>query len=407
MRILLITQMFPPEMGAAANRMYPLARQLVAAGHEAFVATGMPNYPGGAVFPEYRGKRFLREEIDGIKILRTAYLTVPRNRSKWYQLASYLSFIPAALRSGLAAAKVDVVFVTSPPIFPVLAAITLARLNRAKLVLDLRDLWPDEIIACGAAREGSLAIRLIRLIERTGYRAADLICCTTPAFVETVASRGVARDKLILLPNGADLETFRPLPRDNSVAARYPFGDRFVVMYAGLLGIKHGLEVLLDAAALLRDQPEVLFCFAGSGPQREALQQCATERGLQNVLFTGEHPVEEIPYLLARADVCISTLRPEPYLEKIVSVKLFEYLACERPAVAVQAGETARVLLESGGGIAVRPGDARGTAEAIRSLFSDPKRRRSMAEQGRRYVERNYSRSVWAAQLEQQLRVLA
>jgi glycosyltransferase involved in cell wall biosynthesis len=407
MRILLITQMFPPEMGAAANRMHPLARELVAAGHDVFVATGMPNYPTGVVFPEYRNKRFLREQNDGVKILRTAYFTVPRNQSKWRQLASYLSFIPAALRSGLAAAQLDIVFVTSPPIFPVLAAIALARLRRAKLVLDLRDLWPDEIIACGAAREGSLPIRLIRLIERAGYRAADRVCCTTPAFVETVVTRGVAREKIILLPNGADLETFRPLPRDNSVAARYPFGDRFVVMYSGLLGIKHGLEVLLHAAAILRNEREVLFCFAGSGPQREALQQCATEMGLQNVLFTGEHPVEEVPYLLARADICVSTVRPEPYLEKIVSVKLFEYLACEKPVVVVQSGETARVLLESGGGIAVGPGDACATAEAIRSLYGDPERRRSMGQQGRRYVERNYSRSVWAAQLEQQLSGLA
>lgn len=406
MRVLIVTQIFRPEMGALANRLYPIVRHLVAAGHEVSVATGMPNYPAGVVFPEYRGKRVADEYLEGARILRTACYTAPRNQSKWTQLRSYLSFVPAAFRSGLRAGKVDVVFVTSPPIFPALAAGWLARLHHARLVFDIRDLWPDEMIACGAAREGSLPVRTVRAVERWIYRRSDRVCCTTHSIIEAVVSRGVPREKTVFLPNGADVELFRPLPRENPVTAEYPLQGKFVVMYSGLLGIKHGLEIMLDAARLLRDEKEILFFLLGSGARREALEANARETGLDNVIFAGERPLEEIPYVLAGADVCISALLPEPYLQKIISVKLFEYLACEKPVVASQEGESARVLRESGGGIAVPPGDARAMADAILALYRDPQRRAEMGRQGREYVEQHYSRSAWAGRLEEVLREL-
>jgi putative colanic acid biosynthesis glycosyltransferase WcaI len=405
-RVLIVSQVFAPEMGAASNRMRSFVRGLVAAGHEVLVATGMPNYPAGVVFPEYAGKQTSREEREGATVFRTACYTVPRNQSRWGQLRSYLSFIPAAIRSGLRAGKVDVVLVTSPPLFPAVAGIALARWSRARLALDIRDLWPDEIIACGAAREGSSPVRAVRSIERWAYRTADLVCCTTPSFLETVVARGVPRERAMLLPNGADLDLFRPLPPDNPVSAPYGFGDDFVVMYSGLFGIKHGLEVLLEAAHLLRHERRIRFALMGNGPRRAALQERAGEMGLENVVWCGEQEIRDIPYLLARADVCVSALLPEPYLEKIISVKLFEYLACEKPVVAAQSGESAHILEESGGGIAVAPGDGRALAEAILGLYRDPERRRKMAAAGREYVEAHYSRAVWADRLAQALAAL-
>ena len=208
MRILIITQIFTPEMGAQANRLQPMVRHLVKAGHDVFVATGMPNYPSGVVADAYRGVRFVRETVDGATVLRSAYFTTPRNKSKWAQLRSYLSFVPAAFHSGLKAGPIDIVFVTSPPIFPAVAAMLLAKIRRSKLIFDVRDLWPDEIMACGAAREGSMGVLLIRLIERIVYKSADRICCTTRAFMELVAQRGADMSKIVFLPNGADLSIF-------------------------------------------------------------------------------------------------------------------------------------------------------------------------------------------------------
>jgi len=403
MRILIVTQIFRPEMGAQSNRLYPIVRQLALAGHEVFVATGMPNYPEGIVFPAYQGKRTLKEQTDGYTIFRTACYTAPRNKSKWSQLRSYLSFMPAALRSGMRAGKIDLVFVTSPPLFSAIPAILLASLRRARLVLDIRDLWPDEIVACGGATADSTPVRVMKALERLSYRAATAITCTTQSFIDTLLERGVPRDKTILIPNGADLQIFQPLSPHNPIVAEYPFGDRFVVMYSGVLGIKHGLEVVFEAARLLRDEKNILFFFLGSGARREALQEIANRQGLSNVIFGGERKVEDIPSLLARADICLTALLPDPYLEKIITVKVFEYLACAKPVVGAVTGETANLLASSGAGIVVSPNDGVGLAKGIRELYDDPARRFVMGRLGRRYVAENFSRVVWATRLEQKL----
>ncbi|MGQ0763395.1 MAG: glycosyltransferase family 4 protein [Acidobacteriota bacterium] len=404
MRILFVTQIFPPEMGALPNRLYPFVRQMVAGGHKVSIATVMPNYPRGIVFPEYQGKRSVREEVNGCTIFRQLSYAAPRNKSRWSQLRSYLSFIPAAFQAGLRAGKLDVVFVTSPPLFSVIPAIALAKLRRAKIVLDVRDLWPDELITYGAFREGSIAVQVLRIVERWAYRNADCITATTQAIVEVIAERGVSRENIFLLPNGADVELFHPLPAENPIAGEYDFGNRFVVMYSGLFGIKHSLEVFLEAAAKLQDQKDIVFFLLGNGARRDALVSQARQMKLDNVIFGDERIVGQVPSLLARADVCFAAVRPEPYPRKVISVKVFEYLACEKPVVGALSGESARVLEESGGGIVVPPGDAHATAEAIRSLFHDHERRAAMGKAGRRYVDEHYSRSVWAIRLERRLK---
>ena len=403
MRILLITQIYLPEMGALSNRLYPIVKKLKAAGHDVFVATGMPNYPGGKVFPGYRKKLLVREVGEFCEVLRTAYFTVPRNKSKLAQLLSYVSFLPAVFVSAVRAGKTDVVFITSPPIFPILPAILLAWLRGARLVLDVRDLWSDELVTYNGSGEKSLPIRMIRALERWGYRAADLVCCTTKSLAETVAERGCKKDRTFYFPNGADLDLFRPLPRTNPVADGYGFGDRFVVMYSGLFGIKHGLEVLLDAAELLQHKKDILFFLLGNGARREALERLIRDKGLDNVVIAEEKPVEVVPHLLARADVCFAACRPEPYPKKLISVKVFEYLACERPVVGCFEGESARIITESGGGIVVPPGQPDRVAEAILSLYDAPELRKSMGIAGREYVERSFSRSDLAMKFEKLL----
>jgi len=399
--VVILTQVYRPELGALANRIHPIARHLRDAGHRVCVATGMPNYPRGEVFPGYRGRRFMREDMDGIEVLRTLSYVTPRNVSKKAQLRSYLSFVPAVFLSAMRAGKVDVVVVTSPPLFPALAGAAVALIRRARLVLDLRDLWPDEIVAVGAAAEGSRAVKVMRALERWAYRRSDKVACTTPAFMETVAGRGVPRERLMLLPNGADLELFRPLARDNPVARELGLGDRFVVAYSGLLGLKHGLETLVEAADLLRDHAEIAFLIQGDGPAHGSLEEMVRARGLTNVTLAPARPIDDIPGVLAGADICATNLLPDEYLHKIIPVKLFEYMAMERPIVAAIHGEGARVVREAGAGIVVPPSDARAFADAVLELYRDPERRRAMGQSGRRHVEEHYSRGATAARLEQ------
>ena len=406
MKVLILTQIYYPEMGALANRIYPIVRELSAAGHDVSVATGMPNYPAGRVFPAYRGKFVASEKRDDCTIYRTAYLTVPRNRSKVSQLISYLTFIPAVFLSAFRAGPVDVVFVTSPPIFPVLAAIVIARLRGARLVFDVRDLLSDELVTYGGSGKSSIPVSVVRGLEWLGYRHADLISCTTRSLEKTVVERGADAEKTFLLPNGADLDIFYPRPRVNPISNAYGFEDRFVVMYSGLFGIKHGLEVLLQAALHLRDRKDICFFLLGNGARKTALTAFARDQGLDNVIIGSERPVEEVPHVLARADLCFAACRPEPYPKKLISVKIFEYLACEKPVVGSFEGESARILNESGGGIVVTPGDSRLVADAIAELHKDPERRARMGRSGRRYVKQNFSRSTWASKFEVALTTL-
>lgn len=403
MRILIITQIFLPEMGALANRLYPIVRELTDSGHEVFIATGMPNYPAGKVFPEYRGKLFSKETIDGCTILRTAYFTTPRNKSKLSQLASYLSFIPAVFGSGIRSGKIDVVFVSLPPPFPVISAIALAKLRNAKLVVDIRDLWSDELLTYGNMSEMSAGVRFIRFLERWGYRSADLVTCTTESLIDTVVERGAKRERTFFLPNGADLDLFVPLPADNAIAREFPFGDRFVVMYSGLFGIKHGLEVLLEAAELLKGKKEIVFFLLGGGARREALTEYISKKRLDNVIIGNERSVKDVPSLIARADLCFASILPAAYPRKLISVKIFEYMACEKPVVGSLEGESASVIERSGGGLVVPPGDPQALADAIMDLYNDPARRAAMGTNGRQFVEKSFSRADWASFLEREI----
>lgn len=407
MKFLIVTQIYRPEMGALANRLYPLVREFAANGHDVTVVTGMPNYPSGVVLPDYRRRLAMTEEFDDCRVVRTAYWTVPRNRSKVKQMLSYMSFMPAVLAGGLRAGRPDVVLITSPPLFPVIPAVWIAKFRDAKLVYDIRDLWSDELVTYAGMDEQSAPVKTARRIERWGYRSSDLITVTTESLGETVTARGAPPENVMLVPNGADLEIFKPLPAENEAAAKFDFGRRFVVMYSGLFGIKHGLETLLEAAELLRTRRDICFFLVGDGARRKELEEHVAERRLGNVIIAGERPLAEIPYLIARADVCFASVRPEPYPRKLISVKIFEYLACERPVVGAVEGESASLIERSRGGIVVAPGDARQTADAILELRADAGRRRAMGKRGRRYVTENYSRGDWAARLERRISGLA
>jgi glycosyltransferase involved in cell wall biosynthesis len=405
LRILIVTQSFPPEMGALPSRMYPIARELASAGHSVFVATCMPNYPQGIVFDGFRTKWRTREKVENYTVLRTWSYCVPRNISRVRQLLSYMSFVPSVFWSGLQAGPIDVVFVTSPPIFPSISGAALAWLRRAKLVLDIRDLWPDEIVACGELDEGSLPFRILSRLERALYRKADCICCTTRSFMRTIEQRHAEPENLVYLPNGADTDLFRPHGHKDEHRPR-ELKDKFVVLFSGILGIKQGLSTLLATAKLLQREADIVFHLVGAGSRLTQLKEHAAALGLENVIFSGERKLSDVPALIRSADVCVSLLMPDPYLQKIVSVKIYEYLACGKPVIGAHEGESARVIRESGAGLVVAPADPQALADAILKLRSDPVLRNSFAQAGRSWVEQHHSRARIAQRLERILRHL-
>lgn len=391
--------MYAPEMGAPTSRLTSLAKGLVKAGNEVTVATGMPNYPSGTVYDGYRKKLWMTEELDGVRIVRSHYLTCPRNQNKWIQLLSYLSFLPAVFFSCMRAGKADVVIVSSPPIFPICVGIVVSFIKRAKLVFDLRDLWPDEIVACGGASAGSIPVRMIGLVERLGYRCSNAVFCTTESFKDRVTQRGARANDTYVIPNGADTTLFRPIASARSaIRTGHGVEEKTVVMYSGAIGLKHGLDVVIDAAEKLRQDDDIVFVFVGNGAAREHLEAEVAKRNLSNVQFWGERPLEEIPAMLSAADICITSLLPEPYLECILAVKIFEYMACGKPVAASVAGESGRVVTESGAGLVTPPGDGQQLADAIRKLWQDRDHRNACSKAGPEFIESRFSRSAIAEQ---------
>ena len=395
MRILFVSQYFPPEMGAPAARTFELARHWVAAGAEVTVVTAVPNHPNGIVPERYRGRRLVEERVDGIRVLRT-WIYAAANRGFWRRSLNYVSFLFSALAFGCRrAGPADVVIATSPQFLVGIAGFVAARMRGVPFVFEVRDLWPDSIAALDVLREGTL-LRLLRRIEMTLYREAALIVGVAQSTREELVRRGIDARKIVIVPNGADSEVFCDLEKYNGIRESLGLGRRFVVSYVGTHGLAHGLETVLDSADELRDHDDIQFLFVGDGARREHLEREARTRRLGNVRFVGVQPRERIPSYIATSDVSLVPLRRKPLFEKVLPSKIFEIMGCSRPLILGVEGEARAAVLEADAGLCVTPESPRELSQAILSLYRDPARAAALGRNGRDYVRRNFSRDELA-----------
>lgn len=387
MRVLFVSQYFPPETGAAPARAAHFARALARAGHEVRVVTGLPNHPSGRVRPEYARAAGAREHWEGVTVERRWLYATPR-RTALTRLSNHLTFALTALPACLAGPRPDVVFASVPPPFLGVTAWLAARLRRAPLVLDCRDDWPHAAIALGELREGPVT-RLLAVLSAGLQRRAARVLAVTPGMRSRLAARGLGDGRLELLPNGADTETFRPRPGTNGDR---PAGAPLTVLYAGTHGLVHGMEVLLDAAERLSARRDLRFLLVGDGVAKQALERRARERGLERVEFRPSVSPERLVGLIHEADVCVATTRAGDFPGETIPVKLFDYLACGRAVVGAVSGDAAAVLRASGGGEVVPPGDGAALAAAIARLADDPARRAALGAAGPGFVAARYAR---------------
>lgn len=397
MRILFISQYFPPEMGAPAARVHELARRWAARGHDVTVLTGFPNHPTGIVRPEYRGRWVMRESRDGIHVVRTFLYATP-NRAVVKRSVAYVSFmLSAALAGPFVTRRPDVVLATSPQFLVGLAGWIVAAVKRRPFVLEVRDLWPDSIVAVGALPEAHLVVRLLRRLERFLYRRARAVVVVTRSFVGELAARGVPPCRIKVVTNGVDLALFGRLVDRANVRRRLGFENRFVCSYVGTVGMAHGLETILDAAEILRGKaPDVVFAIVGEGARRADVEAEAVRRGLDNVVFLGQRPREEVPDLLAASDVAIILLRASPLFRTVLPSKMFEAMGSATPVILGVEGEAADRLREAGAGVPIRPQDPAALAEAVLALRADPEHARALGVAGRRAAIRDYDRDALA-----------
>ena len=395
MRILIVTHYFPPETGAPQARLEALARTWAADGDTVTVLTGMPNHPTGVLPPQYRHAIRRREKRDSYRILRTWLYATP-NEGVARKTLGHLSFMVSSVLLGAAASgPADVVVVSSPTFFSIGSAWLLARLKRAQLVLDIRDLWPAIFTELGVLSNRWIIGALERL-ELAAYRTADEIVVVSDGFRENLIRRGVPPGKVHTIRNGVSLDRFDPgAQADPAVRARLGAGpDDCLVLYLGTHGISQGLPGITAAAARLAAHP-VHFAFVGEGADKARLERRVSELGLRNVTLLPGVPHAEVPALLAAADVCLVPLRDVPLFATFIPSKMFEYLAAGKAVIGSVAGEAAQILHEADA-VVVPPEDAAALAEAIRDLAADPHRRTLMSRAGRRHVVQHYDRATLA-----------
>jgi glycosyltransferase involved in cell wall biosynthesis len=396
-RILIVSHYFPPEAGAPQARLSALATAWAAGGDEVTVLTGMPNHPTGVLPPQYRGTIRRREQRDGYRIVRTWLYATP-NEGVLRKTLCHLSFmVTSVLLGGLACGRADTVVVSSPTFFSIGSAWLLARLKRARLVVEVRDLWPAIFVELGVLTSRRL-IRVLERLELAAYAAADQVVVVSDGFRRNLIERGVPAAKVHTIRNGVALDRFRPDAhgREEARARLATRPDDCLVLYAGTHGISHALPRVADAAALLADQP-VRLAFVGDGADKQRLERRIAELGLENVTLAPPVPPDQVPVLLAAADICLVPLRDVPLFATFIPSKMFEYLAAGKPVIGSVTGEAAQILREAGA-IVVPPEDSGALAGAISSLAADPARRAAMAQQGRAYVENFFDRAELARQ---------
>jgi glycosyltransferase involved in cell wall biosynthesis len=304
-----------------------------------------------------------------------------------------------------------VVIATSPPLTTAIPGFVAARLRlrQAPLVFEVRDLWPESAITTGVIRAGGVLARLLYALERFACKHADAVTVLTPAFADDLQTRGlVTADRILFVPNGADVDAFTPAPRDNPVRRELGWGSRFVALYAGAHGRANALHQLIDAARHLSGRPDVLIATVGDGPERARLEAEAHSQQLDNIQFLGPMAKERMPYVISAADAGLAVLQNNPTFKTVYPNKVFDYMACERPTVLAIDGAARRLACdEANAAIFAEPENGRAIAAAIEQLADSSEYARTLARNGRAWVVANAARPVLAQRYLHALRALS
>lgn len=402
MRILLLTDAFPPEVRSSSHLMYELAEDLQRGGHSVAVVTCAPRYnlaPDDR--PEVSGRTWgAREKMNGVEVVRVPAPAI-HHVSHWRrglgQLLLPVAFYRAARRLG----RPDVLLVYSPPLTLGVAAHWLARRWGSAFVLNVQDLFPQNAIDLGALRH-PLLIAFFRRLERYVYQHAAAISVHSPGNAAWLRDQGIAAARLHIIPNWVDLE---PFARAGEGAARFRrelnLGDRFVVLFAGVMGYAQDMEMIVEAAAQLGDEPRVVFLLVGEGSERAGIERRVRELSLTNVRLLPFVSREDYPALVAAANVGLVTLK-KTMKTPVVPSKLATYMAAARPVIASLNPESdaCALIRQADCGLLVPPGDTVALATAVRRLLEHPQQAADLGARGRDYARAHFARPVCIAEYE-------
>jgi glycosyltransferase involved in cell wall biosynthesis len=399
-KILYVSQYFPPEMGAPAARVSELSHYWAQEGHEVTVLTGFPNHPTGVIPPEYRGKMrrlVMRENVDGVNVVRTWLFPFP-NRKASERMLNYSSFCISAAGTGVFVSRPDVLIATSPQLLVGLSGWWLARIKRVPFVFEVRDLWPESLAAVGIGNQNSVLNRSLGAIAGFLYKRSDHIAVVTPAFEDyLIRTWGVPPEKLSVVENGVQTDLFTP--DVNSVDLRRQLGaeGKFVVAYIGTMGIAHGLETLLQAAAeLKKTMPNVLFLMVGEGADKERIENRARSQELTNIRFVGQQAREKVPEFICASDACVVLLKKTDLFKTVIPTKMLEFMSCARPLILGVDGQARKIMDEAEAGLFVEPENVTALVNAITRLATNPSLCETFGRHGRDHIVKRLSRQQTA-----------
>ena len=403
MKLLILTQYYPPEIGAPQNRLHELAVRLKADGMEVNVLTALPNYPRMEIMNGYENQKNRYEEIDSIPVHRS-WIYVTKSKGIFSRLLIYFSFVWSSYWKGRKMKKYDYLLVESPPLFLGYSALRLAKKLNAKLIFNVSDLWPESAEKLGIVTN-KIALKLAYKLEAKCYKKAFLITGQTQGIVDDICSRFPDK-KVYWLPNGVDLAFYNP---SNIQAGNFRKDHGFtaqdvIFFYGGIIGYAQGLALIIKAANLLRDYASIQFVIQGSGPEKEALLALKDSLNLTNVHFLEPVAKSEMPAILKSIDVALVPLKNLPLFNGAIPSKVFEALAMQVPLLLGVDGEARHHFIEKGkAGLFFQPENADELAKQALFLTENLAKRLEMGENARRYVIDNFDRNKIANDFKKQL----
>ena len=365
MKILFITDNFPPEVNAPATRTYEHIKEWIKdESVEVTVLTCFPNFPHGKVYNGYKNKLYQREKFDGIDVIRVwSYMS--KNEGFVKRVLDYISFAFMAFFVGLFQ-KFDVIVATSPQFFTTWAGCGLAKIKRRPWVFELRDLWPESIKTVGAMKQGKI-IEILEKIELGLYKSSNLVIAVTEAFGRNLIARGIDGNKIKVITNGSNLDLFVPRGKDGELLNQLGLKDKFIVGYIGTHGMAHSLDFIITTISKIKDE-KFHFLFVGDGAVKEKIVNLAADLGLKNVTFLGSVPKDEVPRFLSICDIMLAPLKKDDNFKTVIPSKIFEASAMQRPVLLGVKGQAKEILEAYGAGVCFEPENEKDFIEKLNNL---------------------------------------
>lgn len=403
-KLLILTQYFPPEVGAPQNRLFELAVRLKNKGVDVNILTAMPNYPKMEIQKEYQGKKYVHEETEGLKIHRS-WIYVSKSKGIIKRLLNYFSFVFSSAWYGKRkTGAFDFVLCESPPLFLGYSALYLAKRKKAKLIFNVSDLWPESAEKLGVVTNSSM-LKMAYNLEEKLYKASVLVSGQTQGICENINQR-FPQVNTYWLPNGVDMNYYNPqqITADDFRTKNNISENDFVFLYAGIIGLAQGLEIILEAAKAVKDKPHLKFVLLGNGPEKPKLIDMQKQYGLSNVVFIDFVPKSQMPQVLKSVNAAIIPLKKLDLFKGAIPSKIFESLAMELPVLLGVDGEARELFINKGNcGIYFEPENVSELVNAIVSISTDKEKAKQLGMNGRNYVNQNFNRDTIAAKFYEQL----